>query len=117
MDKLVTDRATRPASSEHRFVPIETLLADPTIAGLNPEQHRLPFPATSSNTHKGRSIAGRLTEIQATELSLREAKRSGIAVADESIVLDDQFPKLRDHTPSPRLCSIISAARGAPPPA
>lgn len=70
MDKLVTERATRPASSEHRFVPVETLLADPTIAGLNPEHHRLPFPATFSNTHKSRSIAGRSQEKQATELSL-----------------------------------------------
>jgi hypothetical protein len=70
MDKLVTERATRPASSEHRFVPIETLLADPTIAGLNPEHHRLPFPAAFSNTHKSRSIAGRSQEKQATELSL-----------------------------------------------
>ena len=52
MDELVTDGATRPASPEHRFVPIETLLADPTIAGLDPEQHPLPFPATFANTHK-----------------------------------------------------------------
>jgi|CXWL01.1.fsa_nt_gi hypothetical protein len=66
MDELVTDCATRPASSEHRFVPIETLLADPTIAGLNPEQHRLPFPATFSNTHKSRSIAGQSREKQAS---------------------------------------------------
>jgi hypothetical protein len=69
MDKLVTDRATRPASSEHRFVPVETLLADPTIAGLNPEHHRLPFPATFSNTHKIWSIAGQMAEIQASCLN------------------------------------------------
>jgi hypothetical protein len=65
MNKLVTDRATRPAPPEHCFVPIEALLADPTIAGLHPEQHRLPFPATFSNTHKSRSIAGRSAEKQA----------------------------------------------------
>jgi hypothetical protein len=65
MDEFVTDRATRPASSKHRFVPIETLLADPTIARLNPEQHRLPLTATFSNTHKSGSIAGHPAEKQA----------------------------------------------------
>ena len=78
MDELVTDGATRPASPEHRFVPIETLLADPTIAGLDPEQHRLPFPATFSNTHKSRSIAGRSAEKQARE---RRKGREGAMVA------------------------------------
>jgi hypothetical protein len=58
MDELVTDRATGPPTSQERLVPIEALFADFTIAGLNPEQHRLPLAATFSNTHKCRSIAG-----------------------------------------------------------
>ena len=65
MDELVTDCATRPASSEHRFVPIEVFSAHSAKTGLDPEQHRLPFPATFSNTHKSRSIAGRSAGIQA----------------------------------------------------
>lgn len=65
MDELVTDCATRPASSEHRFVPIEVFSAHSAKTGLDPEQHRLPFPATFSNTHKSRSIAGRPSEKQA----------------------------------------------------
>lgn len=67
MDELVADGATGPASPEHRLVPIKAFFADLTIAGFNPEQHRLPFPAAFSNTHKSWSIAGRLEEIQARE--------------------------------------------------
>ncbi len=65
MDEFVTERAARPASSEHRFVPIEVFLAHPAKPGLDPKQHRLPFPAAFSNTHKSRSIAGRSREKQA----------------------------------------------------
>lgn len=64
MNEFVTERAARPASSEHRFVPIEIFSAYSAQAGLNPEHHRLPFPATFSNTHKRSSIAGRSSEKQ-----------------------------------------------------
>lgn len=65
MDELVADRATGPPTPQERFVPIEALFADFTIAGLNPEQHRLPLAAAFSNTHKIKSIAGRSAEKQA----------------------------------------------------
>ena len=65
MDELVADRATGPPTAQERLVPIEALFADFTIAGLDPEQHRLPLAATFSNTHKSRSIAGRSAEKQA----------------------------------------------------
>ena len=65
MDELVADRATGPPTAQERLVPIEALFADFTIAGLDPEQHRFPFPAAFSNTHKSRSIAGRSAEKQA----------------------------------------------------
>jgi|CXWL01.1.fsa_nt_gi hypothetical protein len=79
MDKLVADRTTRPASSEHRFVPIEVFLAHPAKPGLDPEQHWLPFPATCSNTHKNRSIAGRSAEKQAKGRLLGPASGNPIA--------------------------------------
>ncbi len=79
MDEFVTERAARPASSEHRFVPIEVFSAYSAQAGLNPEQHRLPFPATFSNTHKSRSIAGRSQEKQAKGRLLGPASGNPIA--------------------------------------
>lgn len=78
MDEFVTKRAARPASSEHRFVPIEVFSAYSAKTGLDPEQHRLPFPATFSNTHKRRSIAGRSREKQARE-KLRERESAMVA--------------------------------------
>jgi hypothetical protein len=51
MDELVTHRATRPASPEHRLVPIEVFLADSAEARLNWKRHRLPLAAAFSNTH------------------------------------------------------------------
>ena len=65
MDELVTHRATRPASPEHRLVPIEVFLANSAEARLNWKRHRLPLAAAFSNAHRGRSIAGRSTEKQA----------------------------------------------------
>jgi hypothetical protein len=78
MDEFVTKRAARPASSEHRFVPIEVFSAYSAKTGLDPEQHRLPFPATFSNTHKRRIIAGRSREKQARE-KLRERESAMVA--------------------------------------
>ncbi len=67
MDKLVTDRTSRPASPKHRLVSIEIVLADSAYAGLDRKRHRLPLPAAFSNTHKSRSIAGQSDEKQASE--------------------------------------------------
>lgn len=65
MNELVTDRATRPASAQHRLVSIEIFSTHSAEPRLNRERHRLPFPTAFSNTHKGRSIAGRPAEKQA----------------------------------------------------
>ncbi len=51
MDELVTDRATRPTSPDHRLVPIEVLLADSAQTWSNWERHRLPISTAFSNAH------------------------------------------------------------------
>jgi hypothetical protein len=51
MDKLVAQGAARPAAAEKRLVAVEPFLADLAVSGLNPQQHRLPLPTASSNTH------------------------------------------------------------------
>jgi hypothetical protein len=51
MDELVTDGTTRPASPEHRLVPIEIFLAHSAQARLNGKRHRLPLTPGFSNTH------------------------------------------------------------------
>ena len=65
MNELVTDGTSGPPSPKHRLVTIEVLSANPTDAGFNPEQHRLPFTTGFSNTHGGGSIAGQPAEKQA----------------------------------------------------
>ena len=79
MDKLVADCATGPPPPKHCLVPIEVFLAHPAKPGLDPEQHRLPFPAAFSNTHKCRSIAGRSAEKQAKGRLLGLASGNPIA--------------------------------------
>jgi hypothetical protein len=51
MDELVAQGAPRPAAAEKRLVAVEPFLADFAVPGLNPQQHRLPVPTASSNTH------------------------------------------------------------------
>ena len=51
MDEVLAQGATRPATAEKRLVAVEPLLAHRTDPGLNPQQHRLPFPCGVSNTH------------------------------------------------------------------
>ena len=51
MDKLFAQGAPRPPAAEKRLVAVEPFLADRAVPGLNPQQHRLPSPAASSNTH------------------------------------------------------------------
>ena len=58
MDELVADSATGPPTAQERLVPIEALFADFTIAGLDPEQHRLPLTAAFSNTHGEKKYSG-----------------------------------------------------------
>lgn len=67
MDKFVTDRAARPASAKHSFVPIEIFLAHPAESRQNWKRHRLPLTASFSNTHKSGSIAGRPVGKQARD--------------------------------------------------
>ena len=79
MAKLVADGATGPPPAQERLVPIEALCADLAHARLDPEQHRLPFPAAFSNTHKRWSIAGRSAEKQAKGRLLGLASGNPIA--------------------------------------
>lgn len=58
MNKLVTDRAARPASPEHRLIPIEIFLADSAQAWLNWKRHRLPLAACFSDTHSAEEYSG-----------------------------------------------------------
>jgi hypothetical protein len=58
MDELITHRATRPASPEHRLVPIEVFLTDSAEAWLNWKHHRLPLAAAFSNTHGEKKYSG-----------------------------------------------------------
>ena len=79
MAELVADGATGPPPAQERLVPIEALCADLAQARLDPEQHRLPFPAAFSNTHKVWSIAGQPTEKQAKRRLLGLASGNPIA--------------------------------------
>ena len=65
VDEFVADGATGPAATKHRFVPIQTLLADFAVPGLNPQQHWLPVPPGFSDAHGEGSIAKRSAEKQA----------------------------------------------------
>ena len=51
MDELVAQGAPRPAAAEKGLVAVEPFLADLAVPGLNPQQHRLPVPTASSDTH------------------------------------------------------------------
>jgi hypothetical protein len=51
MHELVADGAAGPSAAEHGFVPIQSLLADFTMAWLDREEHRLPVTTGFPNTH------------------------------------------------------------------
>ena len=51
MDKVLAQGAARPAAAEKCFVAIEFFLTDLAMPGFNSQQHRLPVPASVSNTH------------------------------------------------------------------
>jgi len=52
MDKVLAQPTARPAATEKRLVAVELFLADLAVPGFNPQQHRLPFPCSISNTHE-----------------------------------------------------------------
>jgi len=64
MDKFVADRAAGPSAAEKSLIAIQALVADLTVPGLNPQQHRLPIATGFSDAHSGRSIAGLSAQIQ-----------------------------------------------------
>ena len=51
VDKILAQGTTGPAATEKRLVAVELFLADLAVPGFNPQQHRLPFPGSISNTH------------------------------------------------------------------
>ena len=51
MDEVLAQGTTRPAAAEKRFVAVEPFFADLAVSGFNPQQHRLPFPTSISDTH------------------------------------------------------------------
>jgi hypothetical protein len=63
MNELITDSATGPTASQHRLIPIQSLLTDFTLSWLDRKQHRLPITTGSPNTHK-KSIAKRSVQKQ-----------------------------------------------------
>ena len=68
MDEFVTDGATRPPSTEHRFVPKEAIFTHPAKSRLNPKHHRRPVTAAFSNTHREEysgAIGGKTRESEA----------------------------------------------------
>ena len=52
MDEFIADRAAGPAAAEQRRIPIEALLTDFAVPRLDPKEHRLPFAARFSDTHR-----------------------------------------------------------------
>ncbi len=51
MDEVLAQSASGPPATEKCLVAVEPFLADRAYPGLNPQQHRLPFPGGVSNTH------------------------------------------------------------------
>ncbi|HLA62098.1 MAG TPA: polyprenyl synthetase family protein, partial [Nitrospiraceae bacterium] len=68
MDELVAQGAPRPAAAEKRLVAVEPFLADFAVPGLNPQQHRLPVPTASSNTHTVEYSEGARREARGAEV-------------------------------------------------
>jgi len=52
MDELFTQGTARPPAAEKRFVAVEPFFADLAVPGFNPQQHRLPLPIETSDTHR-----------------------------------------------------------------
>lgn len=77
MDKLFAQGAPRPPAAEKRLVAVEPFLADRAVPGLNPQQHRLPSPAASSNTHTVKYNEGARREARG------DGRREGLGVKDK----------------------------------
>jgi hypothetical protein len=52
MDELLTQGTARPPAAQKRLVAVEPFLADRADPGFDPQQHRLPFPTSISDTHR-----------------------------------------------------------------
>jgi hypothetical protein len=63
MNELVADSAAGPSTSQHRLVPIQSLLTNFAMSRLDRKQHRLPITTGFSDTHEG-SIAKRSVQKQ-----------------------------------------------------
>jgi hypothetical protein len=68
MDELVAQGAPRPTAAEKRLVAVEPFLADFAIPRLNSQQHRLPVPTASSNTHAVEYSEGARREARGAEV-------------------------------------------------
>ncbi len=73
MDKVLAQSAARPAAAEKCFVAIEFFLTDLAVPGFNSQQHRLPVPASVSNTHDMEYSGGVWGE-QAVTLKFRDSR-------------------------------------------
>ena len=51
MHEMAADRTPLPSTFEHGGVPVEFLVAYPTMLGLNAKQKWFPFSRPLSNTH------------------------------------------------------------------
>lgn len=60
VDKFVAERAAGPSAAEEGLIPIQSLLTDFAVPGLDPQQHGLPISAGFSDAHRARSITGSL---------------------------------------------------------
>lgn len=72
MHKVLTQGTTRPPAAEKRFVAVEPFLADLTVPGFNPQQHRLPFPSAFSDTHTvkySEAVSGKTRSLTKTRVA------------------------------------------------
>jgi hypothetical protein len=91
MDELVAQGAARPAAAEQRLVTVEPFLADLAKSGFNPQQHRLPFPATSSDTHAAKysEAADRKTREGFLSIVIRQWPMGDEPQISHSIIIDE----------------------------
>lgn len=51
MDEMFTDAATRPSSTEHGKVPVQTFVTNPAHFGFDTQQQGFPISGSISNAH------------------------------------------------------------------
>lgn len=108
MNKVLAQRATRPAAAEHRLVAVEPFLADLADPGFNPQQHRLPGPGSFSNTHA--SEYSEATRREARGDGKREAYGGGMGVAKAALHCAHRTSTIMLLLPS----SLVRSSRAAP---